>query len=124
MAMELRFLDFDTSEDDAGRAVFDAMASVRQAQLAALQSEVATVLAWAHGEFGEPGPIDEDGEWDFDLSGATETSVAQVFSYEASTRQLTANPGQPGVARHVVNLSVTGTPTFCAAFRAQFQIDA
>lgn len=121
--MALRFLDFDTSEDDAGRAVFDAMASVRPAQLAALQSEVATVLAWAHGEFGEAGPIDEDGEWDFDLS-ATETSVPQVFSYDASTRQLTASPGQPGVARHVVNLSVTGTPAFCAAFRAQFQIDA
>ena len=122
--MELRFLDFDYSEDDAGRGVFDAMAAVRADQLDALHAEVSAVLAWAHGEFGEAGPLDEEGEWDFDLSGAVETSVPQHLSFDSATAKLHVSAGPAGVARHVLSLSLSGSPTFCAALREQFQLEA
>ena len=47
MSQTLRFLQFDCSEDSAGLASFEAMASVGAAQWPALQAEVAAVLDWA-----------------------------------------------------------------------------
>ena len=122
--MALRFLDFDYSEDDAGRGVFDAMAAVRAEQVEALHGEVSAVLAWAHAEFGEAGPLDEEGEWDFDLSGAVETSVPRHFAFDPAMAKLRISAGSAGVARHVLSLLVSGSPTFCAALRERFQLDA
>ena len=66
--MTLHYLEFDYSEDADGHGSFDAMASVMPAQLAALQAEVISVLAWAHREFeGRRGPLDEGAEWDLSL---------------------------------------------------------
>jgi hypothetical protein len=122
--MELRFLDFDYSEDGAGRGVFDAVAAVRAEQLDALHGEVSAVLAWAHEEFGEARPLDEEGEWDFDLSGAVETSVPQHMRFDPATAGLYVSAGPAGMARHVLSLSLSGSPAFCAALREQFQLEA
>ena len=97
MAMTLHYLDFDYSEDDAGCGTWDAMASVRPAQLDALLSEVAQVLAWAHSEFSDQqGPLDDGGEWDYDQQGVQEAG------------------------RYTLTLTISGTPAFGAAWRAQF----
>lgn len=96
----LHYLDFDYGEDDAGCGTWDAMASVRPAQLAAVQAEIALVLDWAQGEFpGGHGALDEGGEWDHD-----------VLSIEED-------------GRHTITLTINGTPAFGAAWRAQFSAD-
>ena len=93
----LHYLDFDYSEDDAGCATWDAMASVRPAQLGAVQAEVALVLHWAQQEFADGhGPLDEGGEWDHD-----------VLSIEED-------------GRHTLTLTISGTPAFGAAWRSRF----
>ncbi len=122
-AMHLRYLDFDYSEDDAGHGVFDAMASVRPDQLAALHAEIGAVLGWAHAQFGDPGPLDDDGEWDADIGGVTETSVSQTLAFDPASGRLTATPGVAGPARHTLSLSISGRPAFCAEFRAKFNLD-
>ena len=50
--MGLHFLNFDYSEDDEGRASWDAVASVAAARLPELVQEIVGLLAWAHAEFG------------------------------------------------------------------------
>ena len=93
----LHYLDFDYSEDDAGCGTWDAMASVWPAQLEALRAEVAQVLDWAHGEFpNRHGPLDDGGEWDHDLQNVQEAG------------------------RQTLTLTLSGTPAFGAAWRAQF----
>jgi hypothetical protein len=120
--MELHYLDFDTSEDADGAAVFDAMASVAAGQLPALWAEVAAVLGWAHREFPDArAPLDEGGEWDYLLEGATEVRTPQVLEFDsASGGIITATPGTPAPARHALTLSITGTPGFSDAFRSAF----
>ncbi len=96
-APSLQYLDFDYSEDDAGCGTWDAMASVRPAQLAAVQAEVALVLDWAQGQFPErQGALDDGGEWDYDLLTIEEDG------------------------RRTVTLTLSGTPAFGAAWRARF----
>ena len=123
MTTPLHFLDFEHSDDDAGVGVFDAMASVRPDQLAALQAEIVAVLAWAHAEFGPALPLDEDGEWDYDLTSVTESSRTEFLAFDPAGRRLVALPGQPppaGLPRHVVSLSITGSPAFSEALKAAF----
>lgn len=101
--MSLQFLGFDYSEDVQGVGTFDAMASVRDAQLAAVRAEIAEVLGWAETAFaGQRAPLDEGGEWDADLQEQTDG-------------------GAP--SWHVLTLSVSGSAQFCAAFRQRFVPD-
>ena len=101
--MSLQFLEFDFSEDPEGRGTFDAMASVRPAQLAAVRAEIAEVLDWAETAFaGQRAPLDEGGEWDFDL-------------------QERADGASP--PWHVLTLSISGSAAFCAAFIQYFGLD-
>ncbi len=101
--MSLQFLDFDHSEDAQGCTTFDAMASVRHGQLAAVRAEIAQVLDWAEAAFaGQRGSVDEGGEWDFDL-------------------QERADGESPGW--QLLTLSISGSPQFCAAFRQRFGLD-
>ena len=68
---------------------------------AAVQAEIQQVLDWAHAAFpGMQAPLDEGGEWDFQVQQQPELVA-----------------GQP---RQTVTLSLTGTPQFCEAFRGQF----
>jgi hypothetical protein len=125
--MALRFLDFDYSEDDAGNGVFDAMAAVWPDQLSALQAEITRVLAWAHSQFADGhGPLDEGGEWDYDLTGSDETSAAQTLVFDVETQGLSKTPvvnADTQRTRYTLSLSLSGTPAFCAAFREQFALD-
>jgi hypothetical protein len=71
--MALEYLTFDASDDGADTGTWDAMASVRTEQLAAVLAEVQTVLDWA--EQHSPGiraPLDEGGVWDVDQQTQTE----------------------------------------------------
>ena len=49
--MRLQFLVFDDSENPQGHGSFEAIASVRQVQLAALRAEIAEVVDWAETAF-------------------------------------------------------------------------
>ncbi|MDM0014328.1 hypothetical protein QTH87_17950 [Variovorax sp. J22P168] len=121
--MTLDYLDFDYSEDTEGVGVFDAMASTGAAQAPAVQAEVVQVLAWAHEHFGAPaGPVGDGGTWDFDLQGMQESTLPQVFGFDAETLRLHVEPGAPGAVRHTLSLSVSGTPAFCDAFREAFEL--
>ncbi len=102
--MSLQYLDFDYTEDPEGGGSFDAMASVRQAQLAAVRAEIAEVLDWAETTFaGQRAPLDEGGEWDLDL-------------------QEQADGASP--PWHVLTFSISGSAPFCAAFMQRFGLDA
>lgn len=100
--MSLSYLDFDFSEDTEGVGVFDAMATVGPPHLAAVNAEVEQVLAWANAAFtGRRGPVEDGGEWDYDLQAWQEPATA-------------------GAPLQTVTLSISGTAAFCAAFRDEF----
>ena len=97
----MNFLEFDYSEDPQGGGLFDAMAAVRPDQVAAVRADIAQVLDWAHAAFPEMrAPLDEGGEWDFDLQEQEEDD-----------------------RWHRLTLSVSGSPQFCAAFRQRFEAE-
>jgi hypothetical protein len=103
----LNFLDFDHSEDPQGGGSFDAMASVGADQLAAVRAEIAQVLAWAQAAFpGMQAPLEEGGEWDFDLQEQQEQQEGQKDG--------------AGPVWHVLTLSLSGSAQFCADFRQRF----
>lgn len=122
--MELHYLDFDTSEDADGSAVFDAMATVSATQLKGLWAEVAAVLAWAHDEFpGARAPLEDGGDWDFQLDGAREQRFPQTLAYDESSGTVSlAAELAAGPSRHSVTLSISGSPAFSEAFREVFGI--
>lgn len=63
----LQFLIFDASDDGEGTGSWEAMASVRAADLSAVLAEVQGVLASAESDAPGPrGPLDEGGAWDAD----------------------------------------------------------
>jgi hypothetical protein len=94
--MTLDYLDFDYSEDTEGVGVFDAMASTGAEQVAAVQAEVVKVLDWAHAGFGAPrGPVGDGGDWDYDLQGMQESSVAQSMIFDPLEHRLRVQPGAP-----------------------------
>lgn len=120
--MQLSYLEFDFSEDEEGHGSFDAMASVAPGQLPALQAEIVAVLAWAHGAFGPPTPLEEGGEWDHALQGVRELPLTLRPSYDAQARRLLLEEGESGQARTTLSFTLTGTPGFCAAFRSTFGV--
>lgn len=98
--MTLRYLVFDYSEDTDDGGSFDAMASVLAPQVIEVEAEIAQVLAWIRAQFpGMQGPVEEGGEWDFDL---------QVVSENDTT------------PRQTYSLVITGTPMFSDAFKIRF----
>ncbi len=63
--MSLHYLIFDASDDGEGTGSWEAMASVRAADVPAVLAEVQAVLAAAERHAPGPrGPLDEDGVWD------------------------------------------------------------
>ncbi|MCU0926543.1 MAG: hypothetical protein MUF44_11075 [Hydrogenophaga sp.] len=65
--MPLNYLIFDASDDGEGTGTWDAMASVRAADVPAVMAEVKDVLTWAELHSPGPrGPLDEGGNWDAD----------------------------------------------------------
>lgn len=97
----LRWLDFDYSEGTDDTGVFDPMTSVAPARAAAVEAEIAQVLAWAEAHFaGLRGPVEEGGAWDADL-------------------QVVEEEDRSGL-RQSYSFTLSGSPAFCEAFRAQF----
>ena len=123
MMATLNFLDFDFSEGADGTGTFDAMAAVSPQQLPALLAEVATVLDWATAHFPEArAPLDEGGEWDFQLLSQQEWTADEGLDYDLSTRTFSRSPGAAGAPRHQLTLSVSGRVQFCEAFSGQFNM--
>ncbi|MCJ0764780.1 hypothetical protein [Variovorax terrae] len=121
--MTLHYLEFDYSEDAEGTGSFDAMASAAPAQVAALQAEVTRVLDWAHRDFaGAREPLDEGGDWDYELQGVQEVATTLQTRYDAAAGRLDLQPGETGAPRLTLTLTVSGTPAFCEAFRGAFGI--
>ncbi|WP_439520391.1 hypothetical protein [Hydrogenophaga sp.] len=69
MSTLLQYLVFDASDDGESTGTWEAMASVRDAQLPEVMKEVQAVLlrAEAHAP-GPRGPLEEGGAWDADQS--------------------------------------------------------
>ena len=98
---ELRYLDFDYSEDTEGHGTFDAMASTSPEKSPEVHTEVEQVLAWAEATFPDArGALEEGAVWDYDLQ---ETREVPRFT--------------------TVTLSLSGTADFCTALREQFALD-
>ena len=122
--MTLIYLDFDYAEDSEGIGTLEAMASTWPDQVPAVRAEIARVLDWAFATFAERrGPVEEGGNWDYDLQGMREFTAPQALRYDEVTRQLSVELGPVGKPRHTVTVSISGTREFCAAFRQQFGLD-
>ena len=121
--MTLNYLDFEYSESEDGTGTFDAMASTSPQQVPAVHAEIALVLGWAHAAFpGSRGPLDEGFEWDFNLQGMQEFTAFETLDYDEDTQRLSVTAGPPGLPRHSVTLSLSGSARFCVAFRQQFEL--
>lgn len=119
--MELNYLDFDYAEDTEGVGTFDAMAATWPEQAPAVHAEIALVLGWACAAFAQArAPLDEGGEWDYDLQGHQEVTVPESLEYDPAGGRVRVRPGPAGRARHVVTFSITGTAEFCAALGRRF----
>lgn len=94
----MHYLSFDLSENTEGVTTLEAMASTAAAQHAAVMDEVQRVLDWAWQQFPHThGPVDEGGDWDYDL-------------------QLSVEDG----GWHVVTLTLAGSAAFVDAFLRRF----
>ena len=123
--MTLSYLDFDYSEDYGGTGTFDAMASVGPQQWPALEAEVAQVLRWCQDQFPEgPSPIEEGGDWHYDLQGTEEISTPLSVLFNPATGAIERHAGSPTAPRITLSLSLSGSPQFCSAFRTVFGGDA
>jgi hypothetical protein len=119
--MRLNYLEFDYSEDADGIGTFDTLAATATVHHAAVIAEVTAVLAWAYDAFeAQRAPLNDGGEWDYDLQGWREFSAMDVLHFDERSGELSIQSQPAGAARHSVSLSVTGTPGFCAAFRERF----
>ena len=119
--MPLTYLDFDYSEDEYGLGTFEAVASTWPEQVAAVHAEIARVLDWAHGVYpGRQGPVDDGGDWNYDLHGLLEFTAPETILYDERSHQFSVQAGPAGKPRHTVTLAVSGSPGFCLAFRQRF----
>jgi hypothetical protein len=121
--MQLQYLDFDFSDEDSGRGSFDAMASVQPARLPPLLAEVAAVLGWATRGFGAPGALEDEGEWDYQLQALAEPDRPLAIAYDPRLADVRLATPAPGVLT-TVTLTLSGSPGFCEALRAAFELDA
>lgn len=119
--MPLHYLDFDASDDDAGRCSFDAMASLVPARVPAMLDEVAAVLRWAIHGFGPAAALDDGGEWDYDLQAVAEPRTPLAIVRDAATGLLLLPAAPAGTQRITLTFTLTGSPAFCDAFRAAFE---
>lgn len=122
--MSLNYLDFDYSEDEQGIGTFDAMASTAPQHVAAVRAEIARVLDWAYATFPDVrAPLDEGGEWDYNLEGQQEWTAHESIRYDEVTGKFSSQLAPAGAPRHTVTLSLSGSPQFCAAFRQRFGLE-
>ena len=122
--MALDYLDFEYSEDDHDNGTWDAMASVSSQRWPALLQEVQQVLQWASQRFqGRRGPLDDGGDWDFDLSAQDDDSGDSLhLRWNATTHTLEAAT-PPAGSYTTLTLTLTGTPAFGDALRLAFDVE-
>lgn len=120
--MPLDYLDFDYSEDDEGTASWDALASVAAERLPALTAEVEQLLRWAsHAFAGRRGPIEEGGDWDYDLHAHQDDGQPLAIDFDATSARLQHAPatGQ----RIELGLTLSASAAFSQALRQRYAID-
>lgn len=123
-AMPLDYLDFEYSEDEDGNGTWDAMASVADNRWQALLGEVHAVLQWASQEFrGQRAPLDEGGDWDYDLSAQNDDngSALRIRWAGSSTGLDAATP--PSGSYTTLTLTLTGNTAFGDALRHKFELE-
>lgn len=121
--MQLKYLDFDYSEDTEGVCTFDAMASTSPQHVAAVHAEIAKVLAWACKAFGDQRGALEDGfEWDYDLQSQRDYTVSEALEFDCNTGRLGIRSETTGVIRHTTTLSISGSQAFAGALRDRFDL--
>lgn len=122
--MTLDYLDFDYSEDEDGNGTWDAMASVAQDRWGALLAEVRHVLQWASQDFaGHRAPLDEGGDWDFDLSAQDDDHQrALLLEWDRTTASLHAQT-PPAGSYATLTLTLTGNAAFAEALRQTFALE-
>lgn len=94
---ELQYLIFDFCDEESGQGSFEAMASVAAHHVAAVDAEVSRVLSWAEAAFGAAAPLEQGGEWDYQLHRISEGELTTL------------------------TLTIGGTTAFCSAFEETFQ---
>jgi hypothetical protein len=120
--MALDYLDFDFSGDAEGRGTFDAIAAAAPAQLAALQAEIVAVLAWAERQFGPAAPLEEGGDWDYELRGLREVSTPLAVRYVPGAPGLHMQAAEADPPRVTLLLTLTGNEAFCTSFCEEFDL--
>ena len=116
--MQLDYLLFDFTDEEAGSCSFDAMASVLPARLPAAIQEIEAVLGWANREFDAPAAASDEGEWDFELQAVGEPDVPLEISYDFDSARVSMPPGFKG--RVTLALTISGSRAFGEAFRQAF----
>lgn len=120
--MRLEYLDFDYSEDDEGTATWDALASVTAERLPALTAEVEQLLHWASRSFaGRRGPMEEGGDWDFDLHAQQDDGAPLGVRYDDATGRLQLAAAAGG--RTTLGLTLSASTAFSEALRSRFELD-
>ena len=77
--MQLHYLIFDASDDGEGTGTWEAMASVRAADVPAVMAEVQAMLTGAEQTSPSPrGPLDDGGAWDADQQVQTDGNWTTV----------------------------------------------
>lgn len=119
--MQLDYLDFDYSEDDEGTGSWDALASVTSERLPALSEEVQQLLRWAHRFAGRRGPVEDGGDWDYDLQAQQDDGQPLPVSYDPATGRLllATQPGQ----RTTLSLTLSASAAFSQALRERFELE-
>jgi hypothetical protein len=122
--MALDYLDFEYSEDEDGNGTWDAMASVAESRWAALLDEVRQVLHWAsHGFRGHRAPLDEGGDWDFDLSAQDDDHGSALrIRWDGAARAIDAQAPQTG-GYTTLTLTLTGNAAFGDALRERWELE-
>jgi hypothetical protein len=115
--MQLNYLEFDFSDEESGRGSFDAMASVLPERLPALLAEIGAVLRWATETFGPAAPLEDEGEWDYDVQAVAEPATPLKVSCDAASGAIELSPLGAGETRTTLTLTLGGSPAFCEAFR-------
>lgn len=121
--MALDYLDFEYSEDEDGNGTWDAMASVSDSRWSAVLAEVQQVLHWAEHDFrGQRGPLDEGGDWDFDLSAQDDDHGSALdIRWDGRNTLHAATPQADGYS--TLTLTLTGSPAFGDALRQAFALE-
>jgi hypothetical protein len=120
--MQLHYLDFDFSDEESGRGTFDAMAAVDASRLPMLLSEIQAVLRWAGQAWGPAGALDDEGDWDFALQAVVEPDAPLQITYDEQRGEVVLAP-VPAGSLVTLTLTLSGSPAFCQALRAEFDVD-